>query len=97
MLAQGSNDEPQVARNDLRLRLFLDVIRADEKHHPLGIQGNHVLLETYQHAAARVPADPAVGNLDPRKTAADIAPALRDRVAKEDEGALVLPRALRPG
>src|SRR5207248_2467716 len=51
-----------------------------------------------QHAAARVAADAAVGDLHTGKSAADvIAPTLRDRVAEKDQRAFILLHALGPG
>ena len=89
MLAERRDDELQVAGGVLGFAVVLDVVCADQDHDALGIHGQHVLLQAYQDAAGRVAADAAVRGLHPREAAAYVAPALGDRVAEEDNRALV--------
>ena len=56
-----------------------------------GFEGEDVLLQPDEDAAGGVAADAAVGDFRPGESAAEVfAPALRDRVAEEDEGVLLI-------
>jgi hypothetical protein len=46
VLLEGGQDEPQVARDDLGGRAFLEIVGADEHHHRRRVEGKHVFLES---------------------------------------------------
>ena len=87
----------QVAGNDLGGCLFLEVVRADQDDHALGVEGENVSLHADEYAARGVPADAAVGHLDSGEAVAHVvAPTLGDGVAEKYQGSLILLNLLGP-
>ena len=77
--------------------MFVEIVGADQQDHRSWLQRQHVFLQADQDAARRIAADAAVGNLDTGKSCRQrIAPELRDRVAQEDDSALILLMRLCP-
>jgi hypothetical protein len=75
-----------------------DVVRADEQDDAAGVEGEDVVIEAGEQAAARVAADAAVSDFQVREGVFEVvAPALRDRVAEEDEGVLLVRFLFREG
>jgi hypothetical protein len=71
--------------------LYVDVVRADEEDDGAGVEREHVVVESREQTAAGVAADAAVGGFHVWIEAAEIvAPTLRDGVAEEDEGVLLV-------
>ena len=94
---QRRENQLQVPCDRLRVRVLLEIIRADEQHHAHGLEREHVLLQPDEHATRRVAADAAIGHLHAWECVADvIAPALCDGIAEENQRALILVPAHRP-
>ena len=91
------DDLLEVAADGVDGHLDFDVIRAHQEHDGLRVERQDVLLEPEQHAAGRVAADAAVGQFHAFESLLEIrAPALRDRIAEEDDRALVFGDLRRP-
>ena len=90
VFGESHNDRSHVVSDGFRTVAFFEVVGAHQHDDATWINSEYVIFDAYQHAAGRVATDAAVGYFDVRETAAHGgAPALRDRVTEEDDGALV--------
>ena len=97
MFLESGNDELEVAGNNFRRGPFLEVVGANEQHHALGVERQHVLLQADEHAARGVTADAAVGHLHALEVSTKlVAPSLRDGIAQEHQRTHVLSHTGRP-
>ena len=94
---ERGDDFLEITADGVDGHLDFDVIRPHQEHDGFRVEREHVFLEPEQHAAGRVTADAAVGQFHAFEGFPEIrAPALGDRIAEEDDRALVFGDLRRP-
>ncbi len=97
VFTQSVDDQVHVAGDYFGRCPFIEVVGAHQHHHTTGVEFQHVVVESNQHAAGGVAADAAVGGLDAGQFLLEyFAPSLGNRVAEHDEGSLILLHLSRP-
>ena len=88
---EGGGNLLEITTDGLGRHFDLDVVGAHQEHDGLGVEREHVLLKSEQHASGRVATDAAVRELHAIEGLLEIrSPALSNRIAEEDHGALIL-------
>ena len=94
---EARDDFLEIAPDGVDGHFDLDVVGAHQEHDGLRFEREYVFLQAEQHAAGRVATDAAVRELHAIEGLLEIrAPALGDRIAEEDDRALVLGDFRRP-
>ena len=93
---QLGNYQLEIAGNRFRVRVFFEIIRADQQDNCLRLQREDIFLQPDEHATRSVAADPAIGDLHAGKPGREIvAPAFSNRIAEHHDGVAILVRAVR--